>query len=146
MNKECETCQALISGYLDDELDPGERAALEAHIASCPVCRDELEKMRRLVSASSDLRVPPPTDEEMDRFLDGVYNRLERKTGWLIVIIGVVALALWGIYLFITEPGRAWVKLMIAAPLVGLAVLFVSVLRQRLAVAKHDRYSKEIRR
>ena len=37
---------ASASGYALDALDPGERAAFEAHLAQCAVCRDEVRTLR----------------------------------------------------------------------------------------------------
>ena len=147
MTHECETMQPLMSGYLDGELNADDRAALEAHLARCASCREEFERMKQLVSAASELRAEPPPEEVWDTFLDGVYNRIERRTGWVVLVIGIVVLAGLGIYEFIVDPwGPALLKVIVALPVIGLGVLLVSVLRQRLLVAKTDRYSKEIMR
>ena len=139
--------EALISGYLDDELSPEERAAVERRLAESESFREEYEKMKRLVEAAGDLGVDRPPEEVWDTFLDGVYNRAERQTGWLIFIAGAALLACVGVYLFVTEPwGSALIKFLVASPVVGLVVLFISVLRQRLFMAKTDRYSREVRR
>ena len=136
-----------MSGYLDGELAEADKTRLDKHLASCAACRKEFEKMKRLISAATGLRVQPPPEEVWDTFLEGVYNRVERKTGWLVTIVGVVALTVYGVYLFVSEPwGSALGKLLIAAPIVGLAIVFVSILRERMFVAKTDRYSKEIER
>ncbi len=103
--------------------------------------------MAKLVSASDTLRVEAPPEEVWDTFMEGVYNRMERQTGWIVFVCGLAVLTLFGIYQFVVNPwGPALVKLMVAAPVVGLGVLFVSVLRQRLFVAKTDRYSREVQR
>jgi len=147
MNEKCDDIQPMMSGYLDDELAEPERAVLENHLAACEACQQEFDKMKQLVTATSDLHVESPPEELWDTFLDGVYNRMERQTGWLITILGAIALAAYGLYLFITQPwGPALIKLLIAAPVVGLTIVFISVLRQRLFVAKTDRYSKEVQR
>ena len=147
MAEECESFQLLMSGYLDGELTTEDRARLEKHLASCWGCRQEFDKMRRLVTAASELRVDEPPEEVWETFMDGVYNRIERQTGWVLLVVGAAALALFGIYQFLSEPwGPALVKLLIATPVVGLAVVFISVLRERLFAAKTDRYSKEIQR
>jgi anti-sigma factor RsiW len=39
-----------LSDYLDDELTPGERAALDAHLAGCATCRDDLARLGRVRS------------------------------------------------------------------------------------------------
>ena len=147
MMKECNAIQPLMSGYLDGELADDDKVRLERHLASCETCRQEFEKIKRLVNAASQFRVESPPEEVWDTFLDGVYNRIERGTGWVVFVIGAAALSAWGIYLFVTEPwGPAVEKLLIATPIVGLAIVFVSILRERLFVAKTDRYSREVKR
>ncbi len=140
--------QILISGYLDGELDVDARRRLEALLARDPVFRREFDAMKTLVVGTTEaLRLDDPPEEVWDTFLDGVYNRLERKTGWVVFIAGLVALVLYGIYAFIVyDWGPALVKLGIAAGVMGLVLLFISVLRQRLEVAKTDRYSREVQR
>ncbi|HIJ66508.1 MAG TPA: hypothetical protein HPP77_11225 [Candidatus Hydrogenedentes bacterium] len=147
MNEQHESVRDLISGYLDGELGPDDRAKVERHLAEDPAFREEFEKMKRLISAASRVRFEFPPEEVWDTFLEGVYNRIERRTGWLVFIIGAIALAGYGVFVFIRDPwGPALIKLLIAAPVVGLVILFVSVLRQRLIAAKTDRYSKEVHR
>lgn len=147
--KRCEDhYRVLLSGYLDDELPPEQRDEVEAHLAACPACQRELDDMRRLfwgtTAAFAASSLPEDTWED---FLDNVYNRLERNTGWAVFIIGALCLVLFGIYVFVREPWtNALVKVLLATPVAGLAILFISVLRQRLESAKTDRYSKEVHR
>jgi len=136
----------LISGYLDGELTPEERDRVDKLREEDPAFREEFERMKRIVAATSELRIEEPPEEVWDTFLDGVYNRIERQTGWIIFLVGVIALTVWGIYWFwVADWGSALVKVLVAAPVIGLAVLFISVLRQRLFVARSDRYSREIK-
>ncbi len=146
MADDCEHIHVLISGYLDGELDEKQKEQVDVHVASCEGCRKEFDEMRLLVKASSQLRLQQPPDEAWDDFENNVYNRLERKTGWLVFILGAVALAVVGIYLFVTEDwGSAAIKLLVAAPVIGLVVVFISVLRERIRSSKTDRYSKEVK-
>ena len=39
-----------LSAYLDGELTPGERSAVEAHLAECPACSEELRLLGEVVS------------------------------------------------------------------------------------------------
>ncbi len=148
MSRPDEEYRVLISGYLDNELEPEVRAELEAHLEECPRCQRELDTMKRLFwGTSAAFAADDLPQETWDEFLDNVYNRLERKTGWVVFVFGVLCLALFGAYVFLMEPWTsALVKLMVATPVAGLAILFVSVLRQRLENLKTDRYTREIHR
>lgn len=139
--------EVLLSGLLDGELSPAQVAALEARMEASPALRREYENLLRLsVGTARALAVPPPP-ARWDHFLDDVYNRIERRTGWWIFVVGVAALAAYGVVLFLREPwAGALTKLLVATPVVGLGVLFLSVLRERLAARKHDRYSREVHR
>lgn len=48
-----------LSEYIDDELTPGERAGLEAHLSTCPECADTLEELRAVVARAADLPARP---------------------------------------------------------------------------------------
>jgi hypothetical protein len=51
---------ARLSEYLDDELQPDERAALDRHLAGCPSCRELLRELERVVERARSLRSRPP--------------------------------------------------------------------------------------
>ncbi len=148
MNATCEQYQILISGSLDGELTGEQQDALEAHLDGCPGCRGDYEVLKRLAVGTIRALAPPePRPEAWDGFLDNVYNRLERRTGWGVLLAGLALLCVYGMVMFIIEPwASALIKVLVGAPVVGVAILFISVLRQRLQAARNDRYSKEVRR
>lgn len=148
MSKACDEYEVLISGFLDDELDPAQQRVLHEHVQSCSCCRRELDSMKRLVRCTGEtFRAAEPPPVLWDDFLEGIYNRIERRTGWLLLNIGLVALAIYGAILFVSEPwATPLVKLLMIVPSAGLILLFVSVLRQRLRAARNDRYSREVHR
>ena len=49
-----------LSDYLDDELSPGERAAVDAHLADCPECRHVRTELQRVVGSARGLMPLPP--------------------------------------------------------------------------------------
>ena len=142
-----EEMHTLMSGYLDDELDAEERARFERYVSETPDFKNELEDMTALTEAATGLSVEPLPDEVWDTFLDNVYYRLERRTGWIIFLLGAAILAGAGIYWFIVMLGVSpTIKVIAALPLCGLGVLFASVLRERLFMLKTDKYSRDIKR
>lgn len=146
-NREYEEMRSLISGYLDEELDADERGRVERFAEAHPDYRREIEEMRETVAAADELEPQPLPDEVWDTFLDGVYNRLERRVGWILTVTGASALLLVATYFLIVLPwAPTAVKVAVELLLVGLAILFVSVLRQRLFIVKTDRYSRDVKR
>lgn len=142
-----EEMRTLMSGYLDNELEPEERARFEAYLEAHPDFMEELDRMRQLVDAASDLCVEALPDEVWDTFLDNVYNRLERRAGWTAFLLGVAIVAGVAAYWFVVTPlASPTMKVVAALPLGGLVVLFGSVLRERLFVLKTDRYSRDVKR
>ena len=65
-----------------------------------------------------------------------------RGIGWLLFVGAMMILAAIGIYEFVIDSSIAtYMKLLISAVYLGLAALFVSVLRQRLIERKTDKYN-----
>jgi predicted anti-sigma-YlaC factor YlaD len=137
-----------LCGYLDGELDAVTRRSLEDHVLACETCRREYDVMKRLViGTSAALAQDEPPEEVWDDFLGTVYNRLERKTGWAVLITGLMLLTVYGVGLYFLLPwADPLTKFLLSLPVGGLAILFSSIWRQRLLVAKTDRYSKEVMR
>ena len=57
----CERWQSLLSQALDDQLDSAARAALDAHLAACAACAEDMRLLRRAgaVLAASGPAEPP---------------------------------------------------------------------------------------
>jgi anti-sigma factor RsiW len=53
----CREMVELMTAYLDDALEPGQRAAFERHLASCPHCTEYLAQIRLVQEAAG--RVEP---------------------------------------------------------------------------------------
>ena len=67
--------------------------------------------------------------------------QVSRGIGWLLFLGGILIAAGIGIYEFIVDSSiEPWVKFLFAAIYGGLALLFLSVLRQRLIERKTDKY------
>jgi hypothetical protein len=60
----CRQAENLISAYLDGELEGGYRAEIEAHLASCPACRQYAEELEAAQAALAGIfaAAEPPAD------------------------------------------------------------------------------------
>jgi anti-sigma factor RsiW len=76
------TCQEVwrdISDYVDDELDPKQRAALEEHFAECRHCAAVLEGTCNVIRLYRDERVLAPPEGFHDRLFDRLNQRPEER-------------------------------------------------------------------
>ncbi len=73
-----------LSEYLDDELEPADRAALDAHLSSCRECASTLEELRAVAARAASLAPIPPTADLWPgieaRISRGVVTRFKART------------------------------------------------------------------
>lgn len=147
----CQDYDVMVSGYLDGELTGEQRAGFEKHLAGCPQCRKQLAEMTALKESLAMMKFKEPSDVELQRYWATVYTRLERGAGWVLLSLGAIILLCYGSFRLleglIKDPTvDVLVKVGVVALVFGVVILFVSLLRERLAVRRTDRYSKEIER
>ncbi|MFQ6109513.1 MAG: anti-sigma factor family protein [Candidatus Aminicenantales bacterium] len=135
----------LISAYYDRELDEGQRRELEKHLEECPECRKEFQEMGKFEEVMGKMELKKPPKEVWQVYWASVYNRLERRIGWILLSIGAMILIFFGGYKavegIIQDPTTPLLlKVGILALMVGVVVLLVSVIRERLFVRKRERY------
>lgn len=127
--------------FLDGEMTAEERSDYEAHMQSCDECARELRDMGRIVEFTNELRLRSPDETFWTSYWDNIYRRMERGTGFLLLIIGLTAVTLYGIYRAATSPEFLTFKgISIALVLLGLVIVFLSVLREGLHEHKSDPY------
>jgi predicted anti-sigma-YlaC factor YlaD len=143
----CDAYKPLLMGYLDRELPDSDVALVEAHLAGCPDCSDDIEDFRRLKEVTHDMRVVTPDERYWAEYWSNVYNRLERKVGWILISVGIILVASYGLYQFLMEAffdhHIPWpISVGVGALVVGFCTLLVSVVRERLFLAKSDKYER----
>ena len=147
----CDLFKPKLSAYLDGELPDDQRRPLEQHLASCPACTRELEELKRLSEDLNMMRFKEPGDDELQRYWAGVYNRMERNVGWILLSAGAIITLCYGAFTLVEHLVRdpavsVALKIGVCALIAGVVILFVSLVRERLVLRKVDRYSKEIER
>ena len=60
--RECEEVRALLSDYVDDELDPQDRRRIDEHVGFCPRCRTALANLRLTLDRLRGLSKSPRQD------------------------------------------------------------------------------------
>jgi len=146
----CQDHKDSMMAYLDNELSDEQKRAFEAHLASCPSCAAEMEAFKKLKRITEGVALVEPEDRLWQQYWGGVYNRIERGIGWVVFSVAGILLLIYGgftaIEKVIDDPSvSVLLKAGLLALLAGLAILFVSVIRERLYFWSRDRY-KDVRR
>lgn len=137
----------LISSFFDGELDNKEKKLAEEHLQECSECRKEFEGMKEFEEVMGKMEFKKPSKEVWEIYWASVYNRLERRIGWILLSIGVMILLFFGGYEaikgIIQDPTTPlFLKVGILALLGGVVVLLVSLIRERIFVRKRERYKE----
>ena len=146
----CHDYKDLLMGYLDNELSNEQRNRFEEHLAGCPECAGELKEFQKLKAITDEVTLVEPEDQIWQDYWHGIYNRIERSIGWIIFSVAAILLVIYGgfklIETIVTDATVGMLlKLGLLALIVGLAILFVSVLRERIYFWSKDRY-RNVRR
>lgn len=146
----CQDYKDLMMAYLDNELDDEQKRAFEEHLASCATCAKEMEEFKKLKQLTDDVALLEPEDRIWQQYWSGVYNRIERGFGWVLFSVAAILLIIYGGFKFIEELIKdetvgLLLKVGLLVLIAGLAILFVSVVRERLYFWRKDRY-KDVRR
>lgn len=137
----------LISSSYDGELNEDKKKTVAKHLEECPECRKEYEEMGKFEEVMSKMGLREPPKEVWYLYWASVYNRLERRIGWILLSIGAIILVFFGGYKMvegiIKDPSTPLVlKVGILVFMAGIIVLLVSLIRERLFVGKRERYKE----
>jgi predicted anti-sigma-YlaC factor YlaD len=146
----CHDYKDIMMGYLDNELSNEQRRQFEEHLTGCSECKAELKEFRKLKAITDEVTLVEPEDKIWQDYWSGVYNRIERRVGWIVFSISAILLAIYGGFKLIEEIiTDSSVGMLLKAGLLvliaGLAILLVSVSRERLHFWQKDRY-RNVRR
>ena len=137
-------------GYLDQELEDEQKKAFEEHLAHCPECTNEMGEFRKLKQITDGVTLVEPEEQIWQQYWSNIYNRIERSVGWILFSISAILLVIYGGFKAIEEIIKdptvdKILKVALLVLIAGTAILFISVLRERLYFWKKDRY-KDVRR
>ena len=69
----CETVLQELSNFIDEDVDPGLRAEIEAHLKTCARCsvlHDSLRKLLIIVADERTFEIPVGYSERLHAFID----------------------------------------------------------------------------
>ena len=82
-----------------------------------------------------------PADDQWDETPRGVFSLWSRRLGWALVVTWAVGLACFLLWQIAAGPESLLEKTLVFGGLLGVALLFISVLSDRLRAIPTDRYT-----
>jgi len=98
----CEKGKEMLAGWMEDQLTEAGRAEMEAHLAGCAECRQQLEANRRLWVSMGGVPVPQPSDKMQVRF-DAMLDTYKQEE-----MSRVPGVLFYLRQLFAVRPGFTW--------------------------------------
>jgi predicted anti-sigma-YlaC factor YlaD len=137
----CEKIEVSLSGYLDGELTQQEAQRIEVHLGSCDNCRRILDELREARDATRKLEITQPDKSEWMTMKTHILQHATRGIGWLILIVWTTMTAAYSAFQYAMSPTEPlFHKILIFGFLLGIALLFFSVLMERVRESLTDRY------
>ncbi len=149
-NERLDRARRMMMAALDGELSTEEVGELDRLVESDPALQAEWHRLKQVKEATKTMTLRAPPDEVWDGYWNTVYRRLERGIGWILASIGAIVLLSYGTWMWVRElladTSLPWfIKGAILALVVGLVIVFVSVIREKLFVRKTDPYKDVVR-
>ena len=91
------TCRPeRVTGWVDGVLDASDREAVEAHLASCPACREQAAFELELGSRLRELPAPEPRPQLQDAVRTRLDSARPRRNWILPIAAALLGLLFWG--------------------------------------------------
>ncbi|WKZ69134.1 MAG: hypothetical protein QY331_14325 [Melioribacteraceae bacterium] len=140
----------LMELALEGELSTGEKKEFEKMINENSSIKNEFEEQKRIKGVLMNMSLKNPGKEFWDGYWLSIYNKIERGIAWILISISAIVIAAYGIIeaiqnLLAETDIPMFLKISIIVFVIGIAILIFSLIREKIATNKVDKY-KEIQR
>ncbi len=129
--------------YLDGEVGPEEGVRIQGSVEASTELRRELSVYRAMKDDLQTLKLS--SHGPHGSVWNAVNRQLTRPLGWVLLLVGSLIWAAYGIYAYLTSPHFLWEKLATSAVVIGILLLFASVIWERYRIWLTDPY-KDLQR
>ena len=132
--------ETLISGHFDGELTQSAEQKVRIHLEDCEHCRSVLGELRTLRETTMSTEFHTPADAQWDERPQTGLSLAARGTGWIVAIVWAVFFGGFALWQFWQGSANLFERILVFGGLSALALLFTSVLLDRLRAARTDPY------
>ena len=140
----------LMMKAIDNELDVAEKKQFEQLLKNDESFKQEWKEFQQMKAITSTIKLKTPEAEKWELYWQHIYNRIERQFGWILTSIGAMFILGFFAYEFFysflfNESKSLLLRIGFGILAMGMIVLFISVLREKLTLRKSDKYKEIIR-
>ncbi|MCZ7602267.1 MAG: hypothetical protein M5R37_05335 [Melioribacteraceae bacterium] len=140
----------LMEMALEGELSSDEEKEFEKMINENSSIKKEFEEQKKIKGVLMNMSLKNPGKEFWAGYWLSIYNKIERGIAWILISISAIVIAAYGIIeaiqnLLAETDIPMFLKISIIVFVIGIAILIFSLLREKIATNKVDKY-KEIQR
>lgn len=146
-NISCEGMKFKIMAYIDNELQESDLKTVKKHLEDCPDCSKKYESLKKVKEITGEMKFKKLPEMYWEEYWSHVYNKIERGLSWIFISIGaiiILSFAAWNAMASLINDSdmSTFLKTGIFIFIIGIVVLLVSILREKLMVKKVDKYRK----
>ncbi len=134
--------EALISGYLDGALVQGDAQRVQVHLEDCATCRALVDQLTSVREATISSAFVAPADHEWSEAPRSTPSRVARGLGWPLLVVWAILVAGVGLWEAWQGADDLLERLILVGGVGGAALLFLSVLLDRLKARQNDGYQE----
>lgn len=149
-NSPMDRAHDLMMLLLDGQLKEAEKKELNRLLDRDPELHDEFQTLTRLKEVTDTMALKSPDKDVWNTYWYNVYNRIERGLAWFLFTLGAAVVIAYGFIHALCDLWKSrdlpWmIKLGICGAILGIVLLILSVIREKLFLRRHERY-KEVQR
>lgn len=146
----CPDMGVKIMALIDGELDRDEIISVREHLKTCERCSVEYASFKRVKEVTNEMKFKNLPEFYWNDYWKHIYNRIERGLSWIFLSIGAIIILTFTGWQFLDnlisdKQIHPLLKVGIFIFFIGLAILIVSIVREKLMVRRVDKY-REVER
>ena len=146
-----EEIRQLMMKVVDGVASPEEEKAMSEAVENNEILKSELRAFNKIKEVTENMQFKELPDSYWTGYWDDVYRRTERALAWILMSVGLIAVIGFSAYkalswLYSDPDISILLKAGVSMALLGVIIMIVSILRERLFARKRERYEKEVER
>ena len=146
-----EEIRQLMMKVVDGVASPEEERAVAEAVKDNKSLESELRAFNKIKEVTENMQFKKLPDSYWTGYWDDIYRRTERAFAWILMSVGLILILGFSAYMalsrFYSDPDISiLLKAGASMALLGLIIMVVSILRERLFARKRERYEKEVER